>query len=562
MPSRRQMNDLSLVPMASKPLIVLPSFAILTSIELTRGQKVVVACTCAGVVAVGIAARYLRRRRKICPTKSSLLRHDSSRAARRHKPLTILSPSGEVHSLGAGSSSSPGWNRSTARQSGSSVCGDSITSSGHHSLRPDTTPQQLGALGMEALNTALGCFEDALDGYSRSSHNHTLALTTHDEAEFIQSLQAVIDDAYSLQDRCEHLFLHEHSVLFRCPSSPDRDASHASGGGHSGARRTLTSASSMESFVSAQGDIADLRDLDDFDESQFPLYLVAVRLNESVGIPFSDAEYVCKVHCIRLASQLLFSKQENKDWFIESGRHIIADLMIKAGKDPKEAVMAYDAMLEYLDSCDWGLLEEELRGRGVVAITFYDVVLDFILLDAFEDLDKPPSSVTAVVQNRWLSNSFKESALSTAVWSILKAKRRMLKHQDGFIAHFYDITEHISPVLALGFLGPDEELKQVCTYFKVGLLLQESGSLYLLQGGSPAVVEWQSAPTSRRVAVCTYFKVGIRMEGGSVEQIMSLLYDMFSFTSARYTSVEELACDLLRMTHERFTLISKHMALT
>ncbi|XP_018009598.1 mitoguardin isoform X2 [Hyalella azteca] len=517
------MNDLSLVPMASKPLIVLPSFAILTSIELTRGQKVVVACTCAGVVAVGIAARYLRRRRKICPTKSSLLRHDSSRAARRHKPLTILSPSGEVHSLGAGSSSSPGWNRSTARQSGSSVCGDSITSSGHHSLRPDTTPQQLGALGMEALNTALGCFEDALDGYSRSSHNHTLALTTHDEAEFIQSLQAVIDDAYSLQDRCEHLFLHEHSVLFRCPSSPDRDASHASGGGHSGARRTLTSASSMESFVSAQGDIADLRDLDDFDESQFPLYLVAVRLNESVGIPFrelrteevqcaSDAEYVCKVHCIRLASQLLFSKQENKDWFIESGRHIIADLMIKAGKDPKEAVMAYDAMLEYLDSCDWGLLEEELRGRGVVAITFYDVVLDFILLDAFEDLDKPPSSVTAVVQNRWLSNSFKESALSTAVWSILKAKRRMLKHQDGFIAHFYDITEHISPVLALGFLGPDEELKQVCTYFK--------------------------------------------------EQIMSLLYDMFSFTSARYTSVEELACDLLRMTHERFTLISKHMALT
>ncbi|KAA0183302.1 hypothetical protein HAZT_HAZT011009 [Hyalella azteca] len=167
----------------------------------------------------------------------------------------------------------------------------------------------------------------------------------------------------------------------------------------------------MESFLSAQGDITDLRDLDDFDESQFPLYLVAVRLNESVGIPFrelrteevqcaSDAKYVCKVHCIRLASQLLFSKQENRDWFIQSGHHIIADLTIKAGKDPKEAVMAYGAMLEYLGACDCGLLEEELRGRGVVAITFYDVVLDFILLDVFEDLDMPPSSVTAVVQNR------------------------------------------------------------------------------------------------------------------------------------------------------------------
>lgn len=66
-------------------------------------------------------------------------------------------------------------------------------------------------------------------------------------------------------------------------------------------------------------------------------------------------------------------------------------------------------MLVFLDECDWAVLETELRGRGVVAITFYDVLLDFILLDAFDDLDKPPSSVTAVVQNRWLSNSFKES---------------------------------------------------------------------------------------------------------------------------------------------------------
>jgi len=50
-----------------------------------------------------------------------------------------------------------------------------------------------------------------------------------------------------------------------------------------------------------------------------------------------------------------------------------------------------------------------LKKRGVVALTFYDVLLDFILLDAFEDLEKPPSSVIAVVQNRWLSNNFKES---------------------------------------------------------------------------------------------------------------------------------------------------------
>lgn len=45
-------------------------------------------------------------------------------------------------------------------------------------------------------------------------------------------------------------------------------------------------------------------------------------------------------------------------------------------------------------------------------MTFYDVVIEFILFDAFDDLENPPSSVTAVVQNRWLSNGFKETVSS------------------------------------------------------------------------------------------------------------------------------------------------------
>ena len=46
----------------------------------------------------------------------------------------------------------------------------------------------------------------------------------------------------------------------------------------------------------------------------------------------SDTEYVCKVHCIRLASQLLFSQLETKRWFAGAGRQIIADLLVRAGK--------------------------------------------------------------------------------------------------------------------------------------------------------------------------------------------------------------------------------------
>lgn len=49
----------------------------------------------------------------------------------------------------------------------------------------------------------------------------------------------------------------------------------------------------------------------------------------------------------------------------------------------------------------------------VVCMSFFDIVLDFILMDAFEDLENPPSSVLAVLRNRWLSDSFKETVRET-----------------------------------------------------------------------------------------------------------------------------------------------------
>ena len=45
----------------------------------------------------------------------------------------------------------------------------------------------------------------------------------------------------------------------------------------------------------------------------------------------------------------------------------------------------------------------------VECISFYDVVLDFVLLDAFSDAETPPAAVTAVLNNRWLTQGFKES---------------------------------------------------------------------------------------------------------------------------------------------------------
>lgn len=46
----------------------------------------------------------------------------------------------------------------------------------------------------------------------------------------------------------------------------------------------------------------------------------------------SDVEYVCKVHCIRLACKLLFAQEETKQFFAEAGRQIIGDLLVRADK--------------------------------------------------------------------------------------------------------------------------------------------------------------------------------------------------------------------------------------
>lgn len=44
-------------------------------------------------------------------------------------------------------------------------------------------------------------------------------------------------------------------------------------------------------------------------------------------------------------------------------------------------------------------------------------------MDAFEDLESPPASVVAVLRNRWLSDSFKETV------------NMMHMHQHGHLLH-------------------------------------------------------------------------------------------------------------------------------
>lgn len=74
------------------------------------------------------------------------------------------------------------------------------------------------------------------------------------------------------------------------------------------------------------------------------------------------------------------------------------------------------------------------------------------------------------------------------------------------MAHFYIISEQISPLMAWGFFGPDENLRDVCHYFR--------------------------------------------------EQTLGFLTDIFNFQKCRYETVEDLSTDIFQQMKERVNNIT------
>lgn len=75
---------------------------------------------------------------------------------------------------------------------------------------------------MEALETSINYWEDALAVYRSLEGGGPLAVLGPEEAGFCRDLQQLLEAALDLQERSEMLFLDERSVLFR-PGSKDQD---------------------------------------------------------------------------------------------------------------------------------------------------------------------------------------------------------------------------------------------------------------------------------------------------------------------------------------------------
>ncbi|XP_076183841.1 mitoguardin [Ptiloglossa arizonensis] len=490
----------------------------LPSINLSRTQKICIICLTGGSLLLGGLAQFLKRRRRHpLPPSRRPLKDAKQRFANAKNP--------NFDAL-----SQVSWARRSEASSRSHISDrasliSSVPGGPDGDIR--LTPQQYGVLGLEALGKALYCWENALTAFSSTLSNDTLALPSKADTAFTHDVQELLHMGYDIQNHAELLFIDQHSVLFRNEDEeslgkPSKISTRLS------TKDKADAASSPESFESARDGVADLREFEEFSE-YFPhfqeqkLYHTALKEHEDNGILCrrlhtelvkcgSDVEYLAKVQCLRQAYTKLFTIPSATLWIVDIGRQVISDLIMYADRDPKDYLKHYDRMMEFLQNpSNRTIMEEELSARGVKCISFYDVLIDFILLDAFEEVEKPPSSIKAILQNRWISASFRETAIGTAVWSVLVGKRQMLKYDKGFLAHFYSISEQISPVLVWGFLGPEGSLRSTCHYFR--------------------------------------------------DQVIEFLVDIFNFFKVRYTSVDHLAEDILREMKIRVENINQRLSL-
>uniref|UniRef100_A0A8C9VWB7 Mitoguardin 1 n=1 Tax=Scleropages formosus TaxID=113540 RepID=A0A8C9VWB7_SCLFO len=537
-------------------------------VKLSAGTKKLLAVTAFGAVSLLFLARHFRRRKGRKKVQSPWEQanfdflsveppeKDSSRASsRQNLSLSLNSkscPSCNVLSNGGLYSRLSGSLQSLAsvksvNSSSSCACVNSSScwdKGGGDSEAcnvinvPVTTPENLYLMGMELFEEALRRWEQALSFRSRQAEDEAgcgaVKLGAGDaiaeesvediiSAEFIHKLESLLQRAYRLQEEFEATLgvsdpsAHDDDIDKNTDITVREDADDL-------CLRDTMSIASTDSFVSA-AELSEHRELRTAytlgSLCHYPLYEEALQLAEEGKVScrvlrteilecLGDTDFLAKLHCVRQACQVILRDRATRVFLADTGKRILSSIIVKAHKSPKRFEEVFEEMMTFLEQTDhWENTEVELATRGVKHLNFYDIVLDFILMDSFEDLENPPISIQNVVNNRWLHISFKETAVASSCWSVLKQKRQHMKVPDGFIAHFYAVCEHISPVLAWGFLGPKSSLHDFCCFFK--------------------------------------------------DQVLFFLKDIFDLEKVRYSAVDTLAEDMLQLLHRRSELLLAYL---
>lgn len=254
----------------------------------------------------------------------------------------------------------------------------------------------------------------------------------------------------------------------------------------------------------------------------FKIYQDQLAIVDSIPMPRTDRtiqlfcesqdEFLAKVSCLRNAFQDIIYDNENCFFFINSGRDILKIFLAHSPNDLDNCLEAYDKLLDYVaDESNHEDIQREIGIRKIPVLSFYDLVVDYIILESLDDLENPPAVVSSIVSNTWVSSKFRQSACQSAVSTALKYKRSQLKIPNGFFSHFYSVLDSLSPTLAWGFLGSDEELRFKCEFLK--------------------------------------------------ESLLGLCRDFFSFDRVRYTSYEDLKSDIMTVTRERYLDLTEKLSI-
>uniref|UniRef100_A0A1A8G9P8 Mitoguardin 2 n=1 Tax=Nothobranchius korthausae TaxID=1143690 RepID=A0A1A8G9P8_9TELE len=483
---------------AEIPVFLYSTFgqSIFSQLKLSPSLKKVLFATALGSVALALTAHQLKRRgrkrkqaikakdgQKIVGIPEALLKTGRPSSLKR-VPLTsrqMMSPSSRSNDTMSGISSlAPSKHSSSSH----SLASTRVPNSPSQSANPptpweaepvveeagaveDVNAENLYLMGMELFEEALQKWEQALNIRHQSqsaSCNNSLALQAAacedvptagaQNKAFSEKLETLLNRAYHLQEDFGSSIPTE-SVLADFAESEGTLLLPQVESFHRPRDDDATTISSEDSFFSA-AELFDNMTLDEIYPPMKPaaLYEEALLLVREGKVKFrslrtelleccGDQDFLAKLHCVRQAFQMLLLDETHRTFFMETGKQMIAGLVVKANKSPKAFLESYEDMLLYTQREEtWPVTQMELEARGVVCMNFFDIVLDFILMDAFEDLESPPSSVIAVLRNRWLSDSFKETV------------------------SFTHTHTHVSPVLAFGFLGPRQHLSEVCTIFK------------------------------------------------------------------------------------------------
>uniref|UniRef100_A0A8C5GJU4 Mitoguardin 1 n=1 Tax=Gouania willdenowi TaxID=441366 RepID=A0A8C5GJU4_GOUWI len=493
----------------------------LYTVSVSTGTKKLLAATAFGTVSLLFLARRFQRRKG---RKKAL-----SPQWEQGFALCLHCFSLQVKSMNSSDSSTC---------ANDSSCWDGIADADICSMvnLPVTTPENLYLMGMDLFEEALRRWETALMFRSKEEEdngNCALIKTAAGDAiaeqsmedvisvEFIHRLESLLKRAYRLQEEFEGVL--GTSDNFTLLSFPEKMADNLTREELEDAcLRDSLSIASTDSFVSA-AELTEHRELRGvFSRDHHPFYDEALQMAEDGKIScrvlrtdilecVGDLDFLAKLHCVRQACQLILCDSTTRTFLADTGKKILSSIIIKAHKSPKRFEEVFEEMISFMEQTEhWENTEMELATRGVSHLNFYDIVLDFILMDSFEDLENPPISIQNVINNRWLNSSFKETAVASRCWSVLKQKRQHMKDPDGFIAHFYAVCEQISPVLAWGFLGPKSSLHEFCCFFK--------------------------------------------------DQVIYFLKDVFDVDKVRYSSAETLAEDMLHLLHLRSELLMNQTA--